>query len=140
MLFRSRHQYKGEVRAFGNIIRDQYLFLDRLGVDAIEVQDTRQLDEWKTAMGEYSVFYQPAADARRPAMALRRQIAEALKPSRPDFDDLTPIGPPRAVRVEVDIEMPPRPGAEPVTKTYSRIVVIPVGNVPSIQTRVEGGS
>ncbi len=91
-LLRDRHQYKGEVRAFGNIIRDQYLFLDRLGVDAIEVQDTRQLDEWKTAMGEYSVFYQPAADARRPAMALRRQIAEALKPSRPDFDDLTPIG------------------------------------------------
>ena len=103
-LLRDRHQYKGEVRAFGNIIRDQYLFLDRLGVDAIEVQDTRQLDEWKTAMGEYSVFYQPAADARRPAMALRRQIAEALKPSRPDFDDLTPIGPPRAVRVEVDIQ------------------------------------
>jgi len=57
-----------------------------------------------------------------------------------DYDDLTPIGPPRAVRVEVDIEMAPRPGQEPVTKTYSRVVVIPVGNVPSIQTRVEGGS
>lgn len=57
-----------------------------------------------------------------------------------DYDDLTPIGPPRAVRVEVDIEMPARPGEEPVSRTYSRVVVIPVGNVPSIQTRAEGGS
>lgn len=56
-----------------------------------------------------------------------------------DYDDLTPQGPPRAVRVEIDIEMPPRPGFDPVMRTYSRVVVIPVGNVPSIQTRVEAG-
>lgn len=54
-----------------------------------------------------------------------------------DYDDLTPIGPPRAVRVEVDIEMPARAGFEPVSRTYSRVVVIPGGNVPSIQTRAE---
>ena len=57
-----------------------------------------------------------------------------------DYDDLTPLGPPRAVRVEIDIEMTPRPGFDPVTHTYSRVVVIPVGNVPSIQTREESGS
>ncbi len=91
-LLRDRHHYRGEVRAFGHILRDQYLYLDRLGVDTIEVKDARQADEWKTAMGEYSVFYQPAADARRPAMNLRRKVAEALKPSRPDFEDLAPAG------------------------------------------------
>ena len=42
--------------------------------------------------------------------------------------------------VEIDIEMTPRPGFDPVTHTYSRVVVIPVGNVPSIQTREESGS
>lgn len=57
-----------------------------------------------------------------------------------DYDDLTPVGPPRAVRVEVDIEMPALPGRDPVSRTYSRVVVIPTGNVPSIQTRPEGGT
>jgi phosphoadenosine phosphosulfate reductase len=89
-LLRDRYQYKGEVRAFGHILRDQYLFLDRLGVNAIEVKDDRALKEWKAAMAEFSVFYQTSVDARRPAMALRRQLAKALKPSRPDFEDLMP--------------------------------------------------
>ena len=46
----------------------------------------------------------------------------------------------QAVLVEIDIEMTPRSGFDPVTHTYSRVVVIPVGNVPSIQTREESGS
>ncbi len=88
-LLRDKHGYQGEVRAFGHILRDQYLFLNRVGVNSIEVKDTKQLDEYKAAMGEFTVFYQPGADARRPALALRKKMAEALKPSRPDFEDLS---------------------------------------------------
>lgn len=110
-LLRDRYQYKGEVRAFGHILRDQYLFLDRLGVNSIEVKDAKQLGEWRKAMAEFTVFYQPAADVRRLAMALRRQVANALKPSRPDFDDLTPVA-----------DVPPDPDAPP-PPSPSRIAV-----------------
>lgn len=110
-LLRDRYGYKGEVRAFGHILRDQYLFLDRLGVNSIEVKDEKQLKEFKTALAEFSVFYQPGVDARRPAMALRRQVASALKPSRPDFDDLT--------RVE---DVPP-PADAPPAPSPARIAV-----------------
>src|SRR5688572_7507036 len=49
-LLRDKLGYKGEVRAFGHILRDQYLFLDRVGVNSIEVKDPKQMDEWKKAM------------------------------------------------------------------------------------------
>ena len=71
-LLRERYGYRGEVRAFGHILRDQYLFLDRCGVDAIEVKDESAVEEWRRAASEFSVWYQPAADSRRPIAALRR--------------------------------------------------------------------
>src|SRR6185295_8053204 len=57
-ILRDRYGYKGEVRAFGHILRDQYLFLDRCGVDAVEVKDATALAAWKEAVAEFTVFYQ----------------------------------------------------------------------------------
>ena len=76
-MLRERYDYRGEVRAFGHILRDQFLFLDRCGVDTVEVRDARTARQWAEAMEERSVFYQPAADRRRPAMALRRDAGRA---------------------------------------------------------------
>ena len=69
---RQRHKYQGEIRATGSILRDQFMFLDRCGVDAVEVEDESAAKEWLEAMAEFSVWMQPAADARRPAIQLRR--------------------------------------------------------------------
>ena len=80
-LLRERYRYQGEVRAFGHILRDQYLFLDRCGVDSIEVEDEKALEEWRKAASEFSVWYQPAADSRRPVAALRRNGRGPAPPS-----------------------------------------------------------
>lgn len=66
--------YDGEIRATGHIIRDQYLFLHRCGVNAIEVADENALEAWNTAMREFSLFYQRTADNRTP-IAHRRGTA-----------------------------------------------------------------
>lgn len=71
-LLRERLDYRGDVRAFGHILRDQYLYLDRCGVNVIEVGGANAAEAWASAMTELSVVYQPAADSRRPIASLRR--------------------------------------------------------------------
>jgi len=70
-LLRERYGFKGEVRAIGNVLRDQLAFMVRCGFDAFEIADDAAAQSFRKALGEISVAYQPAADARRPAMALR---------------------------------------------------------------------
>lgn len=70
-LLRERFGYKGEIRAVGNVLRDQLAFMVRCGFDAFEIDDDDAASSFKQALDEISVTYQPATDARRPAMALR---------------------------------------------------------------------
>ncbi len=76
-LLRERFAFTGEIRAVGNILRDQFLFLARCGFDAFEVRDENAVEGWLAAMSEFSVFYQPASDRRMTALALRHQRAAA---------------------------------------------------------------
>lgn len=71
-LLRERFGFKGELRAVGNVLRDQLLFMHRCGIDAFEVKDAAAVDEWKQAMSEISVFYQATADGRATAIQLRQ--------------------------------------------------------------------
>lgn len=77
---RQRLGYTGELRAVGNVLRDQVLFMRRCGFDSFEVADAGVAREWARAMEEISVVYQPAADGRRPVSALRG--GEGSVPSR----------------------------------------------------------
>lgn len=72
-LLRERYGYRGEVRAAGHVLRDQYLFMARVGIDAFEVKDETAVAAWEQSMNEMSVFYQPTADGRKTAMMLRHQ-------------------------------------------------------------------
>lgn len=76
-LLRERYGFAGELRAVGNVVRDQFLFLDRCGFDAVEVADEDAAAAWREALAEFSVFYQPAADGRVAALALRHHRAAA---------------------------------------------------------------
>ncbi|MFO1154310.1 MAG: DUF934 domain-containing protein [Rhodospirillales bacterium] len=71
-LLRERHGFRGEVRAVGNVLRDQYLFMQRCGFDAFEVKDDGALAAWREAIHEFSVFYQPTGDGRLTAPLARR--------------------------------------------------------------------
>jgi len=70
---RETHGYGGEIRARGHIIRDQYLFLHRCGVDAVEVSDLRALENWNAAMQEFSLFYQRTQDRQATIARLRTE-------------------------------------------------------------------
>ncbi len=76
-LLRERYGFKGEIRASGHIIRDQLQFLARCGVDSLDAADDSWAEKWRIAQAEVSVVYQPAADARRPALALRHPLRAA---------------------------------------------------------------
>jgi uncharacterized protein (DUF934 family) len=72
-LLRSRYKYTGEVRAVGNVLRDQALFMRRCGIDALEIMDRRSTDNWRQAFAELSVRYQPAEDTPTVKIAERGQ-------------------------------------------------------------------
>lgn len=70
-LLRERHGYRGELRAVGNVLRDQLLYMHRCGFDAFELQPGKSIHEALEAFGELSVRYQAAADDPRPLFRRR---------------------------------------------------------------------
>jgi uncharacterized protein (DUF934 family) len=70
-ILRQRLGYTGELRATGNVLRDQYLFMDRCGIDSIEIADEAKAGGYLDSLGEFSIWYQPAAD-QRPTVLSRR--------------------------------------------------------------------
>lgn len=59
-LLRSRHGYRGELRAIGDLGRDQLAFLERCGFDAFVLREGEKVEDALAAFGEVSVAYQPA--------------------------------------------------------------------------------
>ena len=70
-LLRERYGYSGEIRAVGDVLRDQILFMIRCGFDAFEMASDGAAEDWRAAIAEISVFYQAAADRRARALELR---------------------------------------------------------------------
>lgn len=71
-LLRERYGYRQELRATGDVLRDQLQFMQRCGFDAFEIADPKAAEAWRAAVSEIDVFYQPAADDRVPVFRLRR--------------------------------------------------------------------
>ncbi|MFO1421669.1 MAG: DUF934 domain-containing protein [Candidatus Competibacteraceae bacterium] len=70
-LLRERCGYRGEIRAVGDVLRDQLLFMARSGFDAFELRADRDPDDALEAFGEFSESYQPAADQPLPLFRRR---------------------------------------------------------------------
>lgn len=78
-LLRERHGYKGELRAVGNVLRDQFQFMIRCGIDALEVADNITPEIWAENVGSFSLYYQPAADGRETVLSLRHRLAQRAR-------------------------------------------------------------
>ena len=63
-LLRERYGFRGELRATGQVLRDQFLFLLRAGFDAFEVAKPADAEAFEEAARRYSVFFQPTGDGR----------------------------------------------------------------------------
>ncbi|MEP9379424.1 DUF934 domain-containing protein [Aquabacter sp. CN5-332] len=68
---RERLGYTGELRASGNVLRDQFLFMVRCGFDAFEITKLADIPAMAQALKSYSVFYQPTGDGRQTAAEAR---------------------------------------------------------------------
>ena len=73
-LLRERHGYDGEMRATGQVLRDQFVFMSRAGFDAFEVKKDADADAFAETVKRYSVFYQPTGDGRVTAFNRRMQL------------------------------------------------------------------
>ncbi len=63
-LLRERLGFTGEVRAVGDVLREQAGFMVRCGIDAFEPNDGSDPDQWAHAVGRHRHVYQRAADRR----------------------------------------------------------------------------
>lgn len=70
-LLRERYGYQGELRAVGDVLRDQLLFMERCGIDSYEVRADKNIEDALQAFTEFSVKYQTAADQAVPIYKLR---------------------------------------------------------------------
>jgi len=73
-LLRERHGYEGELRATGQVLRDQFVFMSRAGFDAFEVKKDADAEAFAATVKRYSVFYQPTGDGRVTALHRRMQL------------------------------------------------------------------
>ena len=74
-LLRERYGFAGELRATGQVLRDQFVFMLRAGFDAFEVKKDSDADGvCGRPCKRYSVFYQPTGDGRVTALNRRMQL------------------------------------------------------------------
>ena len=76
---RERYGFAGELRATGDILQDEFVFLVRAGFDALEVKKDSDAEAFAAALRRYNVFYQPAADGRSSASRQRLERAQSLQ-------------------------------------------------------------
>ena len=77
-LLRERYGYRGELRATGQVLRDQFVFMLRAGFDAFEVKKPGDAEAFAAALARYSVFYQVPAEGR--ASVMRQRLARMSVP------------------------------------------------------------
>ncbi len=65
-LLRERYDYKGEVRAVGDVLRDQVFYMQRCGFNAFEMREDQDLNSVLKAFDEMTVTYQPSTDEDMP--------------------------------------------------------------------------
>lgn len=70
-LLREKYGYSGELRAVGDVLRDQLFFMQRCGFDVLELREDQDPHGALAALREFSVTYQTAADGRPPVYRAR---------------------------------------------------------------------
>ncbi len=61
-LLRSRYGFKGDIRAFGDVWRDQFFFLARCGFTQFKIKEGKSLEDALNAFTDFSSAYQTSAD------------------------------------------------------------------------------
>lgn len=65
-LLRTRYGYKNELRAFGDVLRDQLFFLKRSGFTSFVIRQDRSAQDAIASLNDFSKPYQGAVDNTQP--------------------------------------------------------------------------
>lgn len=65
-LLRTRYGYKNELRAFGDVLRDQLFFLKRSGFTSFLIRADRSANDALASLKDFSTPYQGAVDEPKP--------------------------------------------------------------------------
>lgn len=71
-LLRERYGYRGELRAIGEVLRDQLYYLSRCGFDAFALRADQDLEQALSAFDDFSEAYQTSVE--RPEPLFRRRL------------------------------------------------------------------
>ena len=61
-LLRERYDFKGELRAIGDVLQDQLFFMERCGINSFRIRDGKDIEKALKSFDVFSVNYQGAAD------------------------------------------------------------------------------
>ena len=70
-LLRERFAYSGEIRALGDVLRDQLFLLKRCGFDAFAVRQDKDIEAALAGLTAFSESYQTAVDQPQPLFRRR---------------------------------------------------------------------
>ena len=70
-LLRERMGYRGELRAFGHVIRDQLCYMKRCGFNSFILKDNSNLQAALASLDDFTEYYQNSVD--QPLPLFRRQ-------------------------------------------------------------------
>jgi len=70
-LLRERYGYQGEIRAIGDVLRDQLFFMKRCGFDAFAVKSGKDIEDALAGLRDFSETYQGAVDQPQPLFRRR---------------------------------------------------------------------
>jgi len=71
-ILRDQHGFAKELRAVGDVLLEQLLYMNRVGINAFDIVGDNDLEQWKVAAADYTVWYQPTNDGRASIRDLRR--------------------------------------------------------------------
>ena len=72
-LLRSRFGYRGELRAIGDVLRDQLFYMQRCGFDSFAPDKRLDEEDAQRAFATWDNVYQRAADRRRTIAEIRHE-------------------------------------------------------------------
>ncbi len=78
-LVRRRLGWKGELRAVGDVLRDQLFYMARVGFDAFLIAEGHDLDVALDGLKDFSIVYQDSTDGRAGALGARASAVRQAK-------------------------------------------------------------
>ena len=71
VILRKHFHYEGELRAIGDVLRDQLFMMKRCGFTTFDLRDTVKLEDAQTAFSDFTTNYQATVETPEPLFRRR---------------------------------------------------------------------